>query len=157
MNAPPATATRDAAFLALVLADALKLGLPDPDYITMSVGGRSAHVSAIDFQFNHRNGQDPLPRLHAWAERFGADVRVSADSEDPRSTWHKFSFTHSGVLFGAYAEIAAAPCPSVAPHTGRQCTLTGDHDKHESGMVVWTDAAVLAASIDSRTPLEVTQ
>lgn len=28
-------------------------------------------------------------------------------------------------------------CPSVAPHSGRRCTVTGAHDVHRNGMVVW--------------------
>lgn len=107
MNAPPAASARDAAFLALVLADALKLGLPDPDYITLSPWlADSTSTPAVGFQFNDRNGRDPLPRLRAWARRFGADVSAKPR---PSGTWHEADFTHSGVLFHCYAEIAGAP------------------------------------------------
>jgi hypothetical protein len=40
----------------------------------------------------------------------------------------------------------AAPCPSIAPHAGRQCTLAAGHDgQHESGMVVWGPGVTEAA------------
>lgn len=102
MNPLPA----DGAALARVLADALSLGLPGPDSITISP--HVTAVSVIDFQFNANYGQDPVPALNAWAARFGVTVDVSADSKDPASTWHEFNFTHAGVMFHAYAKVRAA-------------------------------------------------
>lgn len=116
MNAPPATARGGAASLALALADALSLGLPGPDYITMHphLAG-SATATAIDFQFNGRHGQEPLAAMHAWASRFGVTVDASAGSADPAVTWHEFDFTHAGIRIHAYAQIAGdEPLPDCA-------------------------------------------
>lgn len=141
MTAPAAAAgTREGAFLALTVADALKLGLPDPDYITVSpCFARSTTTSAVSFQFNDRDGQEPLPRMQAWAARFGAAIRVETD--DPSKTWHKFEFTHAGVLFDAYAAIDVPTCADVAEHTRVACALPPGHDgRHSNGRhpaVVW--------------------
>jgi hypothetical protein len=108
MTTQTATATRDAASLVRVLADALGLGLPAPDYITVHPSYvDSATVSAIDFQFNARHGREPLPALYAWADRLGVSVDVNPDSKNPSNIWHEFEFTHSGVLFKAYACVEA--------------------------------------------------
>jgi hypothetical protein len=108
VNAPPGTATREGAFLALALADALSLGLPDPAYITMhpSFARRSA-TTAVGFQFSDVFGRDPLPDLRAWASHFGV-------TGDPSKTWRAFDFTHAGVRIHAYANITV-PCACGHP------------------------------------------
>lgn len=136
MNAPTATATRGAAFLALALADALGLGLPDPDYITMNPDlAGSTTTSAADFQFNDLHGQDPLPAMQAWADRFGVTVGTRPGTGDPGITWHEFDFTHAGVRIHAYASIAAAQdededdggCVAPSP-AGSACLRPAGHD-----------------------------
>jgi hypothetical protein len=155
VNAPPA-AKADGASLALALADALSLGLPDPGYITMhpSLAG-STTSSAIDFQFNGYRGRDPLPDLRAWAGRFGATIRVET-YDDPSKAWHKFEFTHAGAMFGAYASVAAAS-PAIDSEAwkcagcGAQCIAgrpAGDLCRDCAGRV-------LAASIASGQPVTV--
>ena len=105
MTATAATETRDAASLALALFDALRLGLPAPDYMGVWPGfAGSAVTSAISFQFNAR---DKLDALAAWADRFGVSVRVAPGRRAGASAFHQISFTHCGVLFDAYVEVKA--------------------------------------------------
>jgi hypothetical protein len=68
-----APATKDAAFLARLLADVLGLGLPDPRYLTVSP--RSPH-HPFGLQFDDEHA------LRAWAEHFGSEVRTSAAPKD---------------------------------------------------------------------------
>jgi hypothetical protein len=137
---PAATATRGGAFLALALAEALTLGLPDPDYITMNppLAG-STTTSAAGFQFNDLHGQDPLPAMQAWADRFGVTVDTSTSTSDPGTTWHQFDFTHAGVRIHAYAAIKDAagdellcgsrPYPAGSEgDDGTECMLPKGHD-----------------------------
>jgi hypothetical protein len=128
LNAPPATATRGAAFLALALAEALTLGLPDPDYITMhpSFAGSTTAIPA-DFQFNDLHGQDPAQAMRAWADRFGATVDTRPG--DPGTTWHEFEFTHAGIRIHAYANIKDAA--GDAPHCAH-CGQMQNRDAHEA-------------------------
>jgi hypothetical protein len=94
----PAAETKVAASLALVLADVLGLGLPDPRYI--SVHPRYAHVS---LQFD---GPDEIAHVTAWADSFG--VPLATNTDDPAKTWRSADFTRSGVEFHAYAVTETA-------------------------------------------------
>jgi len=120
MTSPPATATRGGAFLALAVAEALTLGLPDPDYITMHPAfAGSTTTSAAGFQFNAVHGQAPLPAMRTWASHFGATIDTSPG--DPGTTWHTFDFTHAGIRIHAYAHVKDATGlaeAAAAPETG---------------------------------------
>jgi hypothetical protein len=88
-----ATETKDAAALALVLADVLGLGLPDPRFISLH-----PRFSSVSLQFD---GPSEVTDVTAWADWFR--MPLDLDTADPEKTWRSVDFTHSGVEFHAYA------------------------------------------------------
>jgi hypothetical protein len=127
MTSPPATATRGGAFLALAVAEALALGLPDPDYITMSPDlAGSTTTSAAGFQFNDLHGQAPLPAMQAWADRFGVTIDTSPGKHG--TTWHQFDFTHAGIRIHAYADIKD-PAACAVPGCGHPRDSHWEHSE----------------------------
>ena len=107
MTAVPAeTGSRPAArALALALVQALALGLPDPDYITISPwAADSPSVSSTDFLFSEG---DSLSAVQDWADRFGVTVTRQPDSKDPARCWVSAEFTYLDVRFQVYADVAA--------------------------------------------------
>lgn len=91
-----------AAALAVVLAEVLSLGLPDPNYITISPGLGSDGVPAVNLQFSRV--PDARRALEAWAGHFGGTVRTrpAPTDTDPREMFCDFRFAVSGVLLQAY-------------------------------------------------------
>jgi hypothetical protein len=101
MTATAATKASDAASLAVVLAAALALGLPDPRYLSVIPGSR---YEPFRFQFADR------PALRAWAEHFGSEVRTSPAPEDgdPGRVHVTSGFTYCGVGFLLYGFFSGA-------------------------------------------------
>jgi hypothetical protein len=107
MTAVPAeTASRPAArVLALALVQVLALGLPDPDYITISPqAAGTPSVSSIDLLFSEG---DPLSAVQDWADRFGVTVTRQPDRKDPARCWVSAEFTYLGMVFEVFAHVAA--------------------------------------------------
>lgn len=107
MTAVPAeTGSRPAArALALALVQVLALGLPDPDYITISPRtADSPSVSSTDFQFSEN---DSLSAVQNWADRFDVTVTRQPDRKDPARCWVSAEFTYLDVRFHVYAAVAA--------------------------------------------------
>ena len=107
MTAVPAeTGSRlTARALALALVQALALGLPDPDYITISPWAADIpSLSMIDFQFSEG---DSLSDVQAWAGWSGMSVTHEPDSRDSARCWVSAEFTYLAVPFKVYANVAA--------------------------------------------------
>jgi hypothetical protein len=85
--------TTNASSLALVLADVLGLGLPDPRYISVH-----PWCNSVSLQFD---GPSEVADVTAWANSFG--VPLATDTRDPSETWRTADFGHSGISFHAYA------------------------------------------------------
>jgi hypothetical protein len=124
-----------------------------------------AHKGELPVNMNP--GDDgPFGILH-----LGPDVYVNIDSDEDADriiraaatlkamramlgTAHPYEAAN-GFGYGACAKCGMlpgwrdhnAPCPSIAPHAGRQCTRGAGHDgQHESGMVVWGPGVTEAAA-----------
>jgi hypothetical protein len=94
----PAAESRTAVSLALVLADLLGFGLPEPHSI--SVSPWVTCITAINMQFD---GPDLLGALSGWAARFDVPVELP----EPGEQFARVHFTYSGVRCQCYARLGA--------------------------------------------------
>jgi hypothetical protein len=103
MTATQESACPVAAALALVLAEVLGLGLPDPSYITVNPGcADSVFTPAFGLQFSRT--PEGRKALAAWAAHFGVTVCSTLAPEDrrPGQIHDSAFFSASGVRFHAY-------------------------------------------------------